>query len=324
MDERALKTSERMSIDDASWRATIERVDVGPGLRVFLTDAEARRDITVEARDDRTDPWLGSQVTVTGRADIDFGDGQGTHATADQAVLFRSPGRRAGYSLKAGAKFHSAGYGLNVARIERLFEGEVPGTLRPLLEPEIPTSRIVPMRGSRHMRSLAAGLFARGLNGPLRTLMMEGAVLQLLAVQAAAAAQRPVPRASRTFSATERDAIHAARERLLADMRCPPTLGEVAAAVGLSEKRLNAGFRALFGTTVFETLRNERLEHARPRSRRRERRSKPSLSASATTTSAISSAPLRPATVPRPSGTASAPIGSAGDRTTIEDGPLVN
>jgi AraC-like DNA-binding protein len=27
--------------------------------------------------------------------------------------------------------------------------------------------------------------------------------------------------------------------------------------------RLNAGFRAVFGSTVFEALRNERLEHAR-------------------------------------------------------------
>lgn len=33
--------------------------------------------------------------------------------------------------------------------------------------------------------------------------------------------------------------------------------------MGLSEKRLNAGFRLLFGATVFETLRNRRLEQAR-------------------------------------------------------------
>ena len=42
-----------------------------------------------------------------------------------------------------------------------------------------------------------------------------------------------------------------------------PTLDELALAVGLNEKRLNAGFRALFGATVFEVLRNERLDHAR-------------------------------------------------------------
>ncbi|HEX9461914.1 MAG TPA: AraC family transcriptional regulator [Alphaproteobacteria bacterium] len=54
-----------------------------------------------------------------------------------------------------------------------------------------------------------------------------------------------------------------ARERLIADMRHPPTAGELATSVGLSEKRLNAGFRIEFGATVFEVLRNERLEHAR-------------------------------------------------------------
>jgi AraC-like DNA-binding protein len=46
-------------------------------------------------------------------------------------------------------------------------------------------------------------------------------------------------------------------------MRAPPTLGDLADAVGLSEKRLNTGFRVIYGATVFETLRNHRLEHAR-------------------------------------------------------------
>ncbi|MGH7113827.1 MAG: helix-turn-helix transcriptional regulator [Stellaceae bacterium] len=115
------------------------------------------------------------------------------------------------------------------------------------------------------MRNLVKGLFARGLNGPLRILTIEGAVLQLLAAQSAAVAPRPrsVLRPPRAFSPSERTAIDEARERLLADMRSPPTLGALATVVNLTEKRLNAGFRALFGATAFEVLRNERLEHAR-------------------------------------------------------------
>jgi AraC-like DNA-binding protein len=229
---------------------------------VFLTDVEARRDVTVEPRDDGNDRWVGSQVTVTGRADIDFLDGRRTHAAADHALLFRPSRRRAAYSLKAGTRFHSAGYTLNVERIVRLFEGDVPVALRPLLEQDVEVSRIVAMRASRQMRNLAGSLFARGLNGPLRSLMMEGAVIQLLAVQAAAA-ERPPPTRRGAFSRRERAGVTEARERLLADMRAPPSLGELAAAVGLTEKRLNAGFHALFGMTVFEALRNERLEHAR-------------------------------------------------------------
>ncbi len=260
---RALPTSARMDIDDARWRATIERVDIGTGLRIFLTDAEARRDITVEACDDRTDQWMGSQVTIAGHADIDFCDGARARATASHALLFRSSGRRAAYSLKPGARFHSAGYSLDLDRLRRLFDDDVPEVLLPLLAPEVDVSRVVAMRGDRRMRDLAYDLFASGLNGPLRILMMEGAVLQLLALQAAAVQRRPASRGSERRSARERDAVHAARDLLLADMRKPPTLGTLAAAVGLTEKQLNTGFRTLFGTTVFETLRNKRLEHAR-------------------------------------------------------------
>jgi AraC-like DNA-binding protein len=261
-DERTLRVSQRMAIDDERWRATIERIDIGPGLRVFLTDAEARHDITVEARDDRTDQWMGSQVTVSGRAEIDFMDGARAEATAEHAVLFRPADRRGAYTLAAGTHFHSAGYGMNVERVVRLFDGDVPTVLRPLLEAEVEASRVVPMRGDRQMRGLAEGLFAPGLNGPLRTLMMEGVVVSLLAVQAAAAGQQQPARQRRPLSARETNAVQEARERLLADMRQPPTLGDLATAVGLTEKRLNTGFRLLFGATAFETLRNERLEHA--------------------------------------------------------------
>jgi AraC-like DNA-binding protein len=40
-------------------------------------------------------------------------------------------------------------------------------------------------------------------------------------------------------------------------------VGELAATAGMSESALNAGFRALFGGSVYEILRDERLEHAR-------------------------------------------------------------
>ena len=262
MDERTLRINQRAVIDDAKWRATIERIDIGAGLRVFLTDAEAHQDITVEARDDRTDRWLGSQVTISGGAEIDFLDGQQAKASADHAVLFQAPNRRAAYALKAGTKFHSAGYGLNVERTTRLFDGDIPAVLRPLLESDLDESRITVMRSDRLMRRLARSLFARRFNGPLRRLAMEGVVIQLLAAQIAAAEQTPC-RQPCELSGRERHAIHDAHDRLLADMRRPPSLGELAAATGLSEKRLNVGFRALFGATVFEVLKNERLEHAR-------------------------------------------------------------
>ena len=38
---------------------------------------------------------------------------------------------------------------------------------------------------------------------------------------------------------------------------------DLADAVGLTEKRLNTGFRRVFGATTFDVLRNQRLDHAR-------------------------------------------------------------
>ena len=261
-DEQTLPVGQHNVIDDERWRATIERLQIGPGLRVFLTDAEARQDITIEARDDRTDSWMGTQTTLSGAADIDFLDGVKARATAEQMVMFRPSQRAAAYSLKAGTRFHSAGYGLDVERLHRLFDGAVPSVLQPLLAREVARTLTLTARGDRRMQYLAGNLFAHGLNGPLRTLMMEGAVIQLLAVQAAAVSEEPRPRHRSSLTTRERDALHEARRRLLADMRRPPTLGELAEAVGLSEKRLNAGFRLLFGATVFDVLRNERLAHA--------------------------------------------------------------
>lgn len=266
MDGWALRTGQRNTVDDERWRSSIERLQLGPGLRVFLFEAAAHQDVTLEMRSERVQRWLGGQVTIAGRAELDFLDGVRTHPSAEQALMFR-PSRlgaqAAAYDFRAGTTFHSAGYSLELDRVVRLFESDVPEVLRPMIEGDFDKSRVVAMRTDGDMRHLARRLFGGRLNGPLRILMMEGAVLQLLALQADAAGQqqRRARRQSR-LSGPERDAVHEAHRLLLADMRQSPTLGELALAVGLSEKRLNAGFRQLFGATAFEVLRNERLAQA--------------------------------------------------------------
>lgn len=55
VNERSLRMGERAVIDDAQWHATIERIDLGAGLRVFLSEADVRRDMALEPRDNRTD-----------------------------------------------------------------------------------------------------------------------------------------------------------------------------------------------------------------------------------------------------------------------------
>ncbi|MEL3889799.1 AraC family transcriptional regulator [Ferrovibrio sp. MS7] len=256
--ERPLQVSARMKLDDSQWKAEIERIETGPGLRIFLTSAEVRNDITVQPRDTESEPWISSNITVSGKVEIEMPDGQLATSGTDQALLFRPSDRNPRYHVKAPQHLRLAGYALRLDRLERIFDGDLPAALRPMLAREFTVSRFITMPADQRLRRLAAGLFAPGLNGPLRLLFMEGTVLQLLATQLAAKTRQ-----GRPITLRERDAVMAARERLLADMRNPPGLGDLAAAVGLSEKRLNACFRHEFGGTVFDVLRNQRLEHAR-------------------------------------------------------------
>src|SRR3546814_6331195 len=100
------------------------------------------------------------------------------------------------------------------------------------------------MQATRRLRFLADGLFSPGLNGPLRRLFMEGVVLQLLACQMSSQIRQ-----ARLLTRQERAAVTTAHRLLLLDMRQPPGLGELAATVGLTEKRLNNAFRSEYGGT---------------------------------------------------------------------------
>ncbi len=257
-----LPVSECMRFDDERWRAAIERLEIGPGLWVYLVDATTHRPIVVEPSDDKRDSWLGIGTAITGRLRMTFPDGLTTRIGHERAALFRPVERRISVSIPRRQNLRYANCGLRADRIERVFDGRIPQVLRPLLASRIEASQLLPLQATRRLRSLADALFARGFNGPLRRLYIEGAVLQLLAASAKAA-DMPLGPCGSVLSARERNAVLEARERLLADMRHPPSLGELAAEAGLSERRLNAGFRALFDGTVFETLRNKRLEHAR-------------------------------------------------------------
>lgn len=96
---------------------------------------------------------------------------------------------------------------------------------------------------------------------PLRSVHRLGKALEILALvlsdPTSAPADMPAP-----CPDNERARLTEARNRLLADMAQPPSLRELAEAAGLTEKRLNDGFRELFGLTAFDLLRGARLDHA--------------------------------------------------------------
>jgi AraC-like DNA-binding protein len=264
--DTAVPTTPLFEADDEDWLATVEWVELAPSLHVFLNEVAVRRDLRVQPTSRlMKDQFVVSQVPIEGAVDFEFSGRLHARASTSRAVLYRPVEQPAVYIFKAGGRFTSAGYTLDLDRIERLFEGHVPTAFRPLLDRQTQQSRSLTLRSDSAMRRLARRLFARELNGPLRRLTMEGVILQLLAAQAMAAGEPPKRLRDQpaSLSGREQAAVRGARERLLSDMRRPPSLADLAKAVGLSERRLNAGFRQLYGATVFDALRDQRLEHAR-------------------------------------------------------------
>jgi len=111
--------------------------------------------------------------------------------------------------------------------------------------------------------ALVGMAFSSPLKGVLRQHQLDGISQQLTAVQLHVLSEGENTRKSAGLSRRDASRASDARDRLLADIQHPPSLGALAASVGMTEKRLNATFRTLYGVTVFEMLRTARLEAAR-------------------------------------------------------------
>ena len=61
----------------------------------------------------------------------------------------------------------------------------------------------------------------------------------------------------------DRDRTEFAKNLLLSNLEAPPHLDELAAVTGMSHPKLNRCFRQMFGKTVFQYLKDERLRQAR-------------------------------------------------------------
>jgi AraC-like DNA-binding protein len=120
------------------------------------------------------------------------------------------------------------------------------------------TSRMTPQ-----MRAAVERIDDCPFHGGLKKLYLEGKVLELLALRLAQLSEDPQPKVSTALSRRQIEHLHEARALITARMAAPPSLRELSRQVALSTTLLKRGFRQLFGETVFEHLRNLRLERAR-------------------------------------------------------------
>lgn len=99
--------------------------------------------------------------------------------------------------------------------------------------------------------------------GKIRSVYLESKVLELMALYFG---QFYLSSNLATSTLVKRENIthvYECREILRQNLINPPSLEELANLVGISEHKLQQGFRELFGTTVFGVLHHDRMEYAR-------------------------------------------------------------
>jgi AraC-like DNA-binding protein len=116
-----------------------------------------------------------------------------------------------------------------------------------------------PREMTRAERTLAVQIATCPFAGRARELFLESKVLELLAYDLARSSVRSP---ARRASAEDEGRIRAAAQLLVDRCDSPPSIRELARAVGVNDLKLKQSFPQLFGTTVFGYLRQHRMNKA--------------------------------------------------------------
>ncbi len=136
--------------------------------------------------------------------------------------------------------------------------GGLPKRLRPNSAGE---PRIISGPAPRAMQALATQIATCQLYGSIRDIYLAGKAMELSALGIQFLSDQDQSHPLRINSG-EIERIHAARDLLVDAMHEPPALDLLALRVGMNRRKLTAGFRKVFGASVFEYLQEHRLREA--------------------------------------------------------------
>lgn len=117
------------------------------------------------------------------------------------------------------------------------------------------------------IRAISWQMLGCSLQGPQRRLQLTSRSFDLLARalddRDTNEIETTQTRANAALSMRDIEQLHAARALLLKDLKNPPSTTELAMQIGMNARKLNDGFRQLFGTTTYALVKQNRLEQAR-------------------------------------------------------------
>jgi len=134
---------------------------------------------------------------------------------------------------------------------------------RPLIEPDNEDFFFKSMRLTPSMQAATVTMLGCKYKDPVRKIYMSSKVSELVSLMLMDIMIKDVNKSKSVLQPGEVDNIIAARNILIDNMDTPPTITELAKKVCLNEFKLKAGFKEVFGTTVFGYLQQQRMEKAK-------------------------------------------------------------
>jgi len=142
-------------------------------------------------------------------------------------------------------------------------QGEsLPRSLKQCLTHPASEPYFFPGRATAAMGQALRQMLTCGLRGGIARLYLEAKVLEIIALRLAQLGNGECRRRRLTLMLRDVELLEEARHILLNRCQDPPSISELAACVGLNRTKLKAGFKELFGTTVFGFVRSQRLDKA--------------------------------------------------------------
>jgi AraC-like DNA-binding protein len=253
------------ALPPAYGRSRFERIALDSGGVAVMSRIIPANDLSIMVEPAEKDRII-SSVLLKGSAALTLKDEETIMPEADTGYAFRYQNNPAKFSLKAGTEVLTFGISLPTNLYAQYLGDEIPDAVRCWIDQASSEHHLKTFSAPNELRAIFMGAETAALVGPLRRAYFEGAALMYASLVANEIAKQDGDHLSSEIAHLTRheiDAVQAAYEELKRNLGNPPTLSQLARGVGLTEKRINHAFKAQFGTTVFEALRKERLEHAK-------------------------------------------------------------
>ncbi|MEL6439906.1 MAG: AraC family transcriptional regulator [Cyanobacteria bacterium J06621_8] len=246
----------------------IRGIRLREGLDLGVQDYTLNQDLFVNGQSQSLAASCGSLTfCLSGQFSSTFPGAQSTITMqAGEASFYTTPYAAGTLRLSAAERIHFVDITLAPALILSLIGedlAKLPQSLQTAIQSGAAEFLVHLCNTSTEISQVLQKIIRCPYHGKIRSVYLESQALELFALYFSQFFQSSPSLLTDTLKPQDFDRLYQGREILKQNLMTPPSLAELSEQVGLSERKLQQGFRELFGTTVFGVLHRDRLERAR-------------------------------------------------------------